>query len=633
MNGPETSIIIRTFNEERYLPGLMEAIQKQRYRDFEVINVDSGSYDRTTEIIRQYDCKLLNISSQDFTFGYSLNVGIEAAAGQFVVIVSAHTKPINDQWLERLVEPLRQEPVAMVYGRQSGVASSKYGEVRDMERTFGPERRVLKPPLYIANNANSALLRALWEQHPFDESLPGQEDVEWAKFWMEKGYQVVYEPEAAIYHIHNETWQQLWRRYYREALADRYIGIKGRQNIPLEIVREGKYLLVDLVKGGVGNNIGQRSRDIVLFRVNKTLGTVQGLWDGAAIEDPRRRHELFFDSTGRAVVIHGPHSAAFQESVIPAVKPGDVVIKVAYVGVCATDLDIFDGTLGYYKSGQAKYPIIPGHEFSGKVVKVGPNITHLLPGDPVVAECIQSCGECTACQRENWTGCRQRKEVGVIGRNGAYAEYVVMRGQFVHKLGDDLGLKQACLCEPLAVVLKGVRSLEHILETGGAKRCAVVGAGPIGHLCALILASRGHHVTVFDRDPRRRSYLDENSPAISTSTDLESLSDFQVLIEATGDPEALELMLAKSSAGSALLLLGLPYAKREFTFESVVADDKTIIGSVGSTAKDFKEAIALLPRLDVRRFTEKTLPLGEFQAAWELCRSITHLKVLLEVEP
>ena len=65
----------------------------------------------------------------------------------------------------------------------------------------------------------------------------------------------------------------------------------------------------------------------------------------------------------------------------------------------------------------------------------------------------------------------------------------------------------------------------------------------------------------------------------------------------------------------------------------MVADDKTIIGSVGSTAKDFKEAIALLPRLDVRRFTEKTLPLGEFQAAWELCRSITHLKVLLEVEP
>ena len=89
MTSPETSVIIRTFNEERYLPGLLEAIRRQRYQDFELINVDSGSYDRTIEIAQEHDCRLLRIDSKDFTFGYSLNVGIESAQGGFAAIVSA----------------------------------------------------------------------------------------------------------------------------------------------------------------------------------------------------------------------------------------------------------------------------------------------------------------------------------------------------------------------------------------------------------------------------------------------------------------------------------------------------------------------------------------------------------------
>ena len=79
MTRPETSIVIRTFNEERYLPALLDAIGNQRYQDFEVINVDSGSYDRTTEIARKRGARLLRITPENFTFGYSLNVGVEAA--------------------------------------------------------------------------------------------------------------------------------------------------------------------------------------------------------------------------------------------------------------------------------------------------------------------------------------------------------------------------------------------------------------------------------------------------------------------------------------------------------------------------------------------------------------------------
>lgn len=633
MNNAETSIVIRTFNEQKHLPNLLEAINAQVYRDYEVIVVDSGSYDRTPELALEYGGKLIRIESRDFTFGYSLNVGIRNSGGQYIAIVSAHTKPSDHNWLACLVDPLRADDTALVYGKQLGTPRSKFGEVQDFKRVFGTQSMTLKPPKFFANNANSAIRKDLWEQYPFDETLPGLEDIEWAKYWMEKGFRVVYEPRAAIFHVHDETWRQVRRRYYREGLAARWIGIKGHRQIPLEILRESKYLVEDLIQAKRDGCLGQKSREILRFRFHKTLGTVGGLWDSNLMGDPRRREEIFFDKTYKAVVISGPGRAALQEVEIPPAKPGDVVIKVAYVGVCATDLEIFEGSLGYYKSGVAKYPIIPGHEFSGKVAQKGPNVKHLQEGDPVVAECIQSCGECKECQKGNWVSCQLRVEVGVIGRNGAYAEYVVVPGNFVHKIPSTMDLRDACLCEPVAVVLKGLRRLERVWGNDKEKKiCAVVGAGPIGHLCALILALRGHQVTAFDRNSLRRSYFQDRNSIIQTCTELDTLSQYEVVVDATGDPKALEVILHKSAPGSSLLLLGLPYARTEFNFENIVAYDKIIVGSVGSGHQDFQNAIVLLPQLDLKPFKQSVRALWEFESAWEDCKHRTQLKTLLEVD-
>ena len=633
MTAPETSIIIRTFNEEKYLSALLETILAQNYKDFELVVVDSGSFDRTREIAQLYCDKVLRINSLDFTFGYSLNVGIEASVGRYIVIVSAHTKPVDPFWLENLVTPLHDERAAMVYGKQLGGETSKFSEIQDFRLTFGPTRRILTPPHFFANNANSAIRKDLWQQHAFGETLPGLEDIEWSKYWMEMGYWIVYEPAAAIYHIHEESWRQVRRRYYREGIAAHWIGVMRRRQVPLEIVREAKYLLGDLYRATREDNAGRKIPEIVLFRINKVFGTIKGLLDGAAITHPAEREALFFDRTCRAVVIRGPGRAYLEEIEVPKVKPGDVLIKVAYEGVCATDLEILEGSLGYYKTGVAKYPIIPGHEFSGQVVKVGSNVEGLPEGAPVVVECIQSCGHCEACARENWIGCSQRQEVGVIGHNGGYAEYVSVPGRFVHRLPEHMDLKRACLCEPLAVVLKGLKRLERAWGSNGeSKTCAVVGAGPIGHLCAQVLAERGHKVTVFDRHPCRRAYFENTSIAADSSVNLERVGEFDVLIEATGDPDALHAMLHNSAPGSVLLLLGLPYAPRECDFESVVAYDKTLIGSVGSSRQDFEEAIKVLPNLELNLFFEKVLTLEQFATGWQLCKERKHLKVVLQVD-
>jgi 2-desacetyl-2-hydroxyethyl bacteriochlorophyllide A dehydrogenase len=638
MPDPEISVVIRAFNEEKYLPDLLEALNHQSIDGFETIVVDSGSLDRTREIAAEKADQLLRIQSHDFTFGHSLNVGICNASGIYIVIVSAHTIPAGDQWLTKLIEPLHDSRTAMVYGRQLGGEASKFSETQDMRRTFRSNREVLQPPNFFANNANSAIRKDLWQQHPFDESLPGLEDIEWAKYWMERNYQVVYEPTAALYHIHEESWRQIRRRFYREAIAARRIGIKNIKHAWFTPLIEAIYTLLDLGTGCFSFSKSRRktkkyfdfAREAMLFRINKSIGTVKGLLDGNAMENPAARENIYFDRTCKAVVIHGPGRASLDEIEVPEVKPGDVMIRIAYESICATDLEILDGTLGYYKEGIAKYPIVPGHEFSGRTVAFGPNVSHLQEGDLVVVECIQSCGVCAACKRHNWIACQSRTELGVIGHNGGYSELVVVPGHFVHRLPADFDLRKASLCEPMAVVLKGIRRLERTLQSASdSKRCAVVGAGPLGNLCAQALALRGHRVTVFDRNPRRLEYFSDLR--ISGSNDLTQLQMYDVLVEVTGDPDALDGILHNSPAGATILLLGLPYAHRQFTFEKIVAFDKTVVGSVGSSAKDFADAITLLPQLETTHFFEKILPLSDFDYAWELARSQKYLKVIFDV--
>jgi hypothetical protein len=314
-----------------------------------------------------------------------------------------------------------------------------------MRRTFGPQRSVLRPPRFFANDANSAVRKDLWQQYPFDEGLLGLEDIDWAKYRMERSYQVVYEPRAALYHIHEENRRQIRRRYYREAVAARWIGIRTTRHAIVNPVVEaarlifdwGRFLYPDEDRGTNTMRFRDMARETIRFRAIKSIGTIKGLLDGGIMENPNLREKILFDRSCKAVVIQGAHQAALEEIEIPEVKPGDTLIRVAYEAVCSTDIEIYEGTLGYYQNGPAKYPIVPGHEFSGRVVSVGPNVIHVEAGDPVVVECIQSCGSCEACQRENWIACKHRTELDVIGRYGGYAEYVVVPGRYAHRLPPD----------------------------------------------------------------------------------------------------------------------------------------------------------------------------------------------------
>ena len=320
----------------------------------------------------------------------------------------------------------------------------------------------------------------------------------------------------------------------------------------------------------------------------------------------------------KAVVIHAPGEARMEERSLPSLKPGDILVRVSYVGICKTDLEVLDGALGYYKEGVARYPIVPGHEFSGTIVQVGANNKfreRFKVGERVVGECILS--------RDTAT----REEIGVVNHDGAYAELVVVPGDHVHnRLPKELSLETAALAEPLAVVLRALRRLRPRLSPDAS--VAVLGAGPIGNFVSQVLVREGYRVSVFDRNEERLALL--RNIAHCGSTAIENMASFDAVIEATGSRELLERALKECRVGVPLLLMGFPYGDMRYNFEQVVGADREIIGSVGADREDFGEALKLLPHLDTAEFTKTVLPLKDFAKAWELLRAGKHFKVLLK---
>lgn len=212
------SIVIRAYNEEEHIGRLLEGIRRQTLTDVEIILVDSGSDDSTVSTAASFGAKIVHIPPQEFTFGRSLNLGIRSAAGEFIVIASAHVYPVYPDWLETLLRPFEDEQVALTYGKQRGPDFAKYSE-RQIFHQWYPDAGKPKQETAFCNNANAAIRRRLWEKNPYDESLTGLEDLAWAKWAKDQGHVIAYVAEAEVVHVHEETPRGVFNRYRREAMA------------------------------------------------------------------------------------------------------------------------------------------------------------------------------------------------------------------------------------------------------------------------------------------------------------------------------------------------------------------------------------------------------------------------------
>ena len=197
---PEVSIIIRTRNEERWIRHCLRGVFEQDFQDFEVILVDNESSDHTVAVAQRFPLAKV-VSIKEYMPGQALNTGIQLSSGRYVVCLSAHCVPSDPGWLSALLRNFADDRVAGVYGRQLPVAFSTALDKRDLTIVFGLDRRVQIKD-YFFHNANSMIRREVWDKFPFDEQVSNIEDRVWGKTMIQAGYQLVYEPDAAVYHHH-----------------------------------------------------------------------------------------------------------------------------------------------------------------------------------------------------------------------------------------------------------------------------------------------------------------------------------------------------------------------------------------------------------------------------------------------
>lgn len=220
----KVSIVIRTYNEQRHLRALLQGIESQNRDGLEIetVIVDSGSTDDTLKIASAFPTRVVPIKKEDFSFGRSLNVGCAAATGEALVFVSGHCIPTGPRWIADLVAPLGRGDVAYTYGGQIGNEDSHFSEKQIFGKYFPATSKVPQEGFYC-NNANAAILKRIWREHPYDEELTGLEDMHLAKRLVAQGYKVAYVAEASVFHLHDESWAQVRRRFEREAIALQHI--------------------------------------------------------------------------------------------------------------------------------------------------------------------------------------------------------------------------------------------------------------------------------------------------------------------------------------------------------------------------------------------------------------------------
>jgi glycosyltransferase involved in cell wall biosynthesis len=285
---PKVSIIIRCYNEEQHIGRLLSGIAQQTCQDFEIVLVDSGSTDATLSIAERYPVRVVSIIPEEFSFGRSLNLGCEAAQGEYLVIVSAHVYPVHKDWLEQLLKPFNMPQVAVAYGKQRGNQTTKYSEHQVFSKWF-PEQSNYNQEHPFCNNANAAVRRSLWQEFPYDEQLTGLEDLAWAKQIVEAGYCVAYSAEAEIIHVHDESFKRIYNRYRREAIAFKRIFAQEHFNL-LDFVRLfTTNVIADYYHAIHDRVFVENLLTIPLFRLMQFWGTYQGFrYHGQALKQLRK---------------------------------------------------------------------------------------------------------------------------------------------------------------------------------------------------------------------------------------------------------------------------------------------------------------------------------------------------------
>ncbi|MGA2481404.1 MAG: alcohol dehydrogenase catalytic domain-containing protein [Spirochaetia bacterium] len=346
------------------------------------------------------------------------------------------------------------------------------------------------------------------------------------------------------------------------------------------------------------------------------------------------------EKTMKAVRIRGRAQARYEEVLFPVVTPNDVLIRIRAVGICGTDLELYDGTMFYLTSGQCKLPMIPGHEWAGDVVEVGSNVTEFQIGEKVTGECSVGCMTCSYCLKGWYSQCPNRTETGVLNRDGGFAEYISFPKYFLHKC-NRMKYEEAAFIEPTGIALYPTKTLGICPEDV----VGVIGPGPIGLFAIQTARAYGaRKIILFGTDDHRLAVgtrlgadatvnvrTDNVVQKVRAATDGHMVD---AVIEAVGKPGAWETIPSILAPRARVAVTGLYGGKKcVIDFDTFVVNNITIYGSLGGP-NVWDEAISLHERglVTAEPLITHRMPLAEFAEGLDIVRhrKDNALKVILE---
>lgn len=176
-----------------------------------------------------------------------------------------------------------------------------------------------------------------------------------------------------------------------------------------------------------------------------------------------------------------PEVIEYSDIPMPEPRDDEVLAEIAYAGFCATDIELLTGEMVHIKNGNTTYPIIPGHEWSGTIVKTGKDVQGFQVGDRITSDVSLGCGKCDFCRKGHYNLCPNREVVGSYrNRQGVFAQYAAVPERHVYRIPEGLSMEEAALAEPAATAAYAVSKVR--IPAGA--QVLVIGDGPIGQLAA-----------------------------------------------------------------------------------------------------------------------------------------------------
>ncbi len=299
--------------------------------------------------------------------------------------------------------------------------------------------------------------------------------------------------------------------------------------------------------------------------------------------------------TMESAIYRSPGDVGVEERAVPTPDPGDVLVEVAYCGICGSDIHIMI-------EGWGKPGTVGGHEYTGTVAAVGEGVTSWAVGDAVVCGPSPRCGECRRCREGKPSQCERRSAPVDTNTGGAFARYVVTDARSLLALPDGMSPRVAALAEPLAVALHGItRSGMEIGDTA-----MVFGAGPIGALTIAALEAMGMGpVVVVEPGERRRQLAAALGAAeVLHPSELETYPPWEpekqsphavdVVLECSGKKAAMECGFHQLRRGGHLVLVGAGIEAPAFDPNRMILNELTVTGSFVYDAGGFERALELL---------------------------------------